>query len=265
MLSIKKVIMKRFISLLFWILITFWGIWIIFISNPNYVSLSEIKCEQRWKEWDRKKRICSNNNYVDEIDKKINKSLIETSEKFGININYPQLWVEELDNILKESVLKISRDFKIKISKGDKKVKKQLIINFKEYEKKNKDINIVSIIYDIYDESLKRKNKKYYQTFVYDINKWKLLSFENLFKKDWEVLKKFNFLVKERLKNKINYDYINVVKEEKNIETYKNFYIEKDMFIILYPLYKEDIYNYQYKEVKIPLINIIDILNENIS
>lgn len=244
--------MKKIIPLIFWILISLWGVWIIFINNPHYVSLAEIQCKNQWREWEKEKKNCSTKIFIDKIEKKEKKHIKEIWENFDIQISYPQYGIKKLDNLLSNDVLEISKKFKKNLDNIKKR--QLLLIEFKEYETKEK--NIISIAYDIYDTTLKREIKKYYKTFVYDINKWNIIKIEDLFKEKEEAIKKINFLVKEKLKNKIDQEYINSIETWKNSEDLKKFCFEKDMLIIFYPIYKYDTYKYHYKEIKIPLINL---------
>lgn len=211
-------------------------------------SIAQLMCEENWKAWDKEKNICSEEIYIDEIDRIEEKQIWKTGKNYDISIIYYTFGVSKFDRIIKWKIENLIRDFenKIKTINLEKWQKAQYIIN--SIYTRNKDLKFVSLILESQD-SLNTTTPIDYITLNYDIKTGSLFTLKDIFLPKTNIGELLFPIVEKRLNIKLNDEE----KDEKNLE---KFYIDKRLLVIIFPRKDQETGKISFEEVRIPFINI---------
>jgi len=221
---------------------------IVLILFSEKKSIAQVMCENSGKAWDKEKNICSEEIYIDEIDRIEENQIWEAIKNYDISIFYFSFGVSKFDKIIKEQVEKLKSDFKKKAETIllEKSQKSQYRVN--STYTRNKDLKFVSLILELQD-SLNTTTPIDYITLNYDIKTGSLFTLKDIFLPETNIGEILFPIVEKRLNIKLNDEE----KDEKNLE---KFYIDKRLLVIIFPRKDEETGKISFEEVRIPFINI---------
>lgn len=211
---------------------------------------------------DYKKSITQEKLVQDQNNKRV-QIIKESTQKYEIDFKYPITNFEVLDKQIQKFVTEQINSFKLETENVDTKnlIKFGLYADYSIVENSFEIIN-VDFMVSIYTGGAHPNS--YQQTFVYDNQKNKVVTLQDLF--DVDYLGKIAELSFENLKNKFNKTEIDLDWLRNGTdplpENYQNFVIEKDSVKFIFPPYQVAPYAFGTVEVVISFYDVKDLFTE---